>query len=182
MTQNPITNLLDEHVIIMEKLKPLRDAVDALAARGDAALAETLPVFNRIGKLMAGQLDLHRRKEDDVFFPAIERIIGEHTGPTVVMRREHQDIHAQGVLLRETLRELNEEQHPAIEAGAERLRSLVAAGGSAEALRKTGEEIIYLLDAHFGKEEEVLFPMARDLLDQEALAQIAEQFAELEAE
>ncbi len=49
MTQNPITNLLDEHVIIMEKLKPLRDAVDALAARGDAALAETLPVLTASG-------------------------------------------------------------------------------------------------------------------------------------
>lgn len=175
MTRNPIEHLLEEHTSIMRQVAALRHAVQKLAARGEAALAETLPVFDQIGKMMATELDLHRRKEDEVFFPAIEAVIGKD-GPTQVMREEHRDIHAQGVLLRETLRELNEEQHPAIEAGAERLRALVSSGGSAAALQRTGEEIIYLLDAHFGKEEDILFPMARDLLDPETLDKIAVQF------
>ena len=179
MTKNPIDQLLEEHVLIMEQIALLRRAVKALSAKGDKALAETLPTFNQIGQMMATQLDLHRRKEDEVFFPAIETVIGA-PGPTGVMRQEHRDIHAQGVLLRETLRELNEEQHPAIEAEAEKLRSLVSIGGSADSLRKTGEEIIYLLDLHFGKEEEILFPMARNLLDEESLGRIAEQFEAME--
>jgi len=179
MTKDPIEHLLQEHVLIMEQIASLRRAVTALSTNGDMALAETLPVFNQIGQMMATQLDLHRRKEDEVFFPAIEAVIGT-PGATGVMRQEHRDIHAQGVLLRETLRELNEVQHPAIEAEAEKLRSLVSDGGSADSLRKTGEEIIYLLDIHFGKEEEILFPMARDLLDTDSLGRIAEQFEAME--
>jgi regulator of cell morphogenesis and NO signaling len=179
MTKNPIDELLEEHVLIMSQIDSLRDAVKTLAIRGDRTVTELLPIFAKIGQMMATQLDLHRRKEDDVLFPAIEAIIG-NLGPTGVMRVEHRDIHAQGVLLRETLRELHEEQHPLIEAEADKLRSLISSGGSAKSLRKTGEEIIYLLDLHFGKEEEILFPMARNLLDSDSLNRISEQFAELE--
>jgi regulator of cell morphogenesis and NO signaling len=184
MTQDPIQELLDEHVVIMAQIEDLRTAVQALANRGESALADTLPIFDRIGRMMATQLDLHRRKEDDVLFPALEAIFGQEGTPTSVMRQEHQDIHKQGVLLRETLHELNEVQHPAIEAGAVRLRALVENGmvdgkATAEALRVSGEEIIDLLDMHFAKEEDVLFPMAYRLLDSEAMVEISAQYRHL---
>jgi hemerythrin-like domain-containing protein len=181
MTNDPIQILLDEHKIIMEQIADLRKAVKALEMSGEEVLAETLPILTRVGEMMATKLDLHRRKEDDVLFPAVEEIIGKDDTPTVVMRQEHKDIHAQGKLLRETLRELHEEQHPAIEAGRERLQSLVADGTNAEALRQTGETIIQLLDSHFKKEEEVLFPMVPDLLDKHTLAEIAAWFTQLES-
>lgn len=181
MKQNPIEHLLEEHKVIMAQVADLREAVEALEARGEEALPETLPVFTRIGQMMATQLDLHRRKEDDVFFPAMEAIIGRE-GPTEVMRQEHKDIHAQGVLLRETLHELNEVQHPAIEAGGAQLRELAAQGGSAQALQSTSQEIIHLLDIHFGKEEEILFPMARQMLEPEMLEEIAAEFDRLQSE
>jgi regulator of cell morphogenesis and NO signaling len=179
MRENPIDQLLQEHIVIMEQIASLRRAVDVLTTEGDKGLAEALPIFNQIGQMMATRLDLHRRKEDDVFFPAVETAIGT-LDSIEVMRQEHRDIHAQGVLLRETLRELNEEQHPAIEAEAERLRSLVVKGDDVESLLKTGEEIVYLLDIHFKKEEEILFPMARELLDAESLGKIADQFEIME--
>ena len=179
MNKDPITHLLQEHKAIMAQVDDLREAVEQLTRHGESALPKTLPVFHQISQMMAGQLDLHRRKEDDVFFPAVEAFIGMH-GPTDVMRQEHRDIHAQGVLLRETLRELNKEQHPAIEAGAEKLRELVANGSNAEALRRTGEEIIYLLDAHFAKEENILFPIVRELLDATVLNDISRQFEAME--
>ena len=165
---NPIEHLLYEHVEIMDQMTDLRAAARDLAARGDAALPETLPVLRRIGHLMETQLALHAKKEDEALFPAIEAALGGDS-PTIPMRQEHKDIHAQGEWMRQTLRELNEVQHPAIEAGGTRLRSLAAEGGSAESLRATAEEILDLLDAHFSKEEQMLFPMAENLLDEETL-------------
>lgn len=179
MTNDPIKELLQEHKTIMAQIADLRTAVKELASQGEAALAANLPIFDQIGQMMATELDLHRRKEDDVLFPVLEAIIGSHAGPTAVMRQEHRDIHQQGQLLRQTLHELNEVQHPAIEAGAEKLRRLTANGGNAAALQATGEEIIHLLDMHFQKEEAILFPMAYQILEPESLQQIAAQFEQL---
>ena len=169
---NPIKRLLHEHVDIMAQIADLRAAAHDLAARGEAALPETLPVLRRIGHMMETQLARHAQKEDEALFPALESVLGTEGSPTTVMRIEHTDIHAQGELLRRTLRELNEDEHPALEAGGERLRSLPVQGVSAAALRSTAEEIIALLDAHFGKEEHILFPMAASILDERALAQV----------
>ena len=172
MLVNPIEHLLQEHRDIMAQVADLRAAVRDLEARGDAALPDALPVMRRIGHMMETQLALHARKEDEALFPAIEAIIGVEGGPTTVMRLEHKDIHAQGELLRQTLRQLNEVEHPAIEAGGDKLRSLAARGGSAESLRATAAEIIELLDMHFGKEEQILFPMSEQILDDETLAEV----------
>ena len=169
---SPIEHLLGEHRDIMAQIADLRTAVRDLEVRGDAALPDALPVMSRIGRMMETQLALHARKEDEALFPAIEAIIGVEGGPTSVMRREHKDIHAHGELLRDTLHQLNEVEHPAIEAGGDRLRSLAAGGGSAESLRATAAEIVELLDMHFGKEEQILFPMTEQMLDDETLGEI----------
>jgi hemerythrin-like domain-containing protein len=169
---NPIEHLLEEHKAIMAQVAELRKAAADLKARGEAALPEALPVLGRVGYMMETELARHAKKEDEALFPAIEAIIGAQGGPTYVMRREHETIHGQGELLRQTLRELNEVEHPKIEAGREKLKQLVASGSSAEALRENVEEIIRLLDMHFGKEEQILFPMAENMLDDEAMEEV----------
>lgn len=176
---NPIDHLLQEHRDIMAQLADLRQAAADLAACGPAALPAALPVFTRIGRMMETQLARHARKEDEALFPAVEAVLGAADGPTGVMREEHRAIHAQGELLRRTLHELNDVEHPQIEAGAARLTALGAAGGSAASLRATAEEVLRLLDLHFAKEEEVLFPMTRQLLDEAALARVGDQMEAL---
>lgn len=166
---NPIEHLLDEHRVIMVQIADLRQAVTDLSARGEAALPGALPVFRRIGRMMETQLARHARKEDEALFPALEAIIGVEDGPTAVMRREHKSIHGRGELLRRTLHELNEVEHPLIVAGGETMRSLTASGGTADSLRANAQEIIELLDMHFLKEEQILFPMAQNVLDSSAL-------------
>lgn len=178
--RDPIDQLLEEHRVIMMQIDDLRAAADELAAHGDEALSNALPVFERVGKMMATQLDLHRHKEDDALFPALEAIFGVDDAPTTVMREEHKAIHAQGALLRQTLHELNEVEHPQIEANADRLRGLAANGGGAASLQSTAEEIIRLLDMHFGKEEDVVFPMAREMLNTNDLQRVAARMAELQ--
>lgn len=175
---NPIQHLLAEHGEIMADVDRLRAAARALAERGEAALAESLPVLLRFGDMMHGILARHALKEDEALFPAMEAVFGAEGTPTVVMRREHQAIHAQGELLRRTLHELNQVEHPAIEAGGARLRALTAAG-DATALAATAGEIIQLTDAHFGKEEQILFPMAENILDSEAMQAVGDKMEKI---
>jgi iron-sulfur cluster repair protein YtfE (RIC family) len=177
-----IQYLLNDHRLIMAQVADLRRAAQDLAARGEAAVPQARPVLERIGRMMETELALHARKEDDCFFPALEAIFGAEGTPTAVMRQEHKDIHAQGQLLRQTLHELNEVEHPAIEAGGAQLRALAAQGASAASLLDVSEEIIRLLDMHFGKEEQVLFPMAESLLDEAQRAQCGAAMERLELE
>lgn len=181
MTSDPIQHLLDEHVRLLARFAELETAVAHLETEGEAALPRALPIFTRVGRMMATQLDRHRRKEDDVLFPAVEAMIGQE-GPTAVMRAEHQDIHAYSRTFRRTLQELNEVEHPQLEAGGERLRQLAAQGANAAALCATGREILALVRPHFEKEEQILFPMAGELLPDEALVAVYNGMMAIEAE
>jgi iron-sulfur cluster repair protein YtfE (RIC family) len=178
---DPIDQLLVEHREIMAEITTLRRAVAELRDRGDAALTDALPALRSVGRMMATRLLQHARKEDEALFPALERAFGTSEGPTAVMRQEHRAIHDRAGLFRETLRELNEVEHPAIVAGGATLRTLAERGGSAAALAETGEEIVDLLDLHFGKEEDILFPMARTMLSQDAMAEVGRRMGEIEA-
>ena len=151
---NPIEHLLEEHRDIMAQVADLRTAVNDLAARGEAALPEALPVLQRIAQLTETQLARHARKEDEALFPALETVIGLGNGPLGVMRVEHDDIHAQAALL----------------------RSLLLSGSEAASFRACAEELIALLDMHFEKEEQILFPMIEQMLDADALAEVGRKF------
>jgi len=180
--RNPIDHLLDDHRIIMAKIESLRVAIEALRNGGDTALAGARPMLEEVGHMMATTLHRHARKEDEALFPALEAIFGTSGTPTAVMREEHRAIHSRAELFRRTLHELNEVEHPKIVAGGAMLRGLAAGGADAAALRQTAEEIVSLLDLHFGKEEDILFPMAREMLSAEDLATIATRIEAIAAE
>jgi hemerythrin-like domain-containing protein len=180
--RDAIEHLLEEHRAIMAWVGDLRRAADDLRRSGDAALPGALPVLNDVGRMMATTLEHHARKEDEALFPEIEKVFGAEGGPTPVMRAEHRDIHAGAELFRRTLRELNEVEHPAIEAGGARLRALSSGGAGAAELCRVAEEIVALIETHFAREEDILFPMAREILSREALVEAARRIEAMTAE
>jgi len=181
MTGDPIQRLLDEHEDLMSRFEPLRDAVQRLGEQGSAALADVLPALREASRVMTTDLLAHARREDEVLFEAVEAALGGAFGPTAVMREEHREIHGNVDVFRETLRELNEVEHPAISSAATRLGAQLASGAPADALRATGAELLAMLDAHFGKEEDILFPIARAQLSREQLAEVARRMDALDA-
>ena len=178
---DPIERLLAEHRAIMGRVDDLRTAVAELARRGDAALPDAMPALEAAGRMMATDLPAHARREDEALFPALEAALGEGATPAAVMREEHRAIHDRADLFRRTLHELDDVEHPAIAALGRTLRDLAAQGGGAEALRRAAEAVIELLDAHFAKEEQILFPMAREVLAPDELARVAESMEALGA-
>lgn len=180
--RDPIESLLEEHREIMARLMPLRAAIRDLRARGTGALAEALPALREAGHMMETRLHRHARQEDEALFPAIERALGTIGGPTAVMREEHRAIHERALRFRETVRELHEVEHPAIESGGERLRALAGGGGDPGTLADAAEMVTLLLDLHFAKEEDILFPMAREVLPEEELRRVAAGMASIAEE
>jgi hemerythrin-like domain-containing protein len=175
---NGIDHLLHEHRLIRPEIEALRRAAAELAARGDAALADAVPVLIDFGKFMETTLALHAQKEDDALFPAVEEVLGADSGPTPVMRAEHVEIHSRGADFRATLAEV-EVDHPIIEEKGAELRNLDPDGGEAAQLRTLAEEIADLIDAHFDKEEQILFPMCLQLLGPEVLDAVGRQMEEM---
>ena len=182
MSPDPIDRLLEEHRAIMREVAKLRRAMIAMDADGAPALPRVLTDVREAVSWLGVELLGHARREDDGLFPALERELGDPAGPIEVMRTEHRTIHVHAERLRSTLRELNDVQHPALVRAEARLEDLAAAGDDVQALRATAREMIALLDDHFMKEEEILFPMARDVLSREALDRVARRMEELDAE
>lgn len=100
---------------------------------------------------LAAGLATHARIEDDLLFVALEAELGPNGGPLAVMRAEHAEV----------------------EATLERLTQ-VEDVQEAEAL---AGRLVTVAREHFEKEEQVLFPMAEQLLGEEALRSLGEQWA-----
>ena len=98
----------------------------------------------------AARLLLHARLEDELLFGYLEPQLG-HSGPIEVMRSEHVEIEAL-------------------------LADLCAAPDSRTA-RAPATALVRLAREHFAKEEQVLFPMAEQLLGQDVLAELGERYA-----
>jgi len=102
------------------------------------------------GCLAAG-LATHARIEDDLLFVALEGPLGPNGGPLAVMREEHAEV--EGTLERLT-----------------RVDDVQEADALASHLASVARE-------HFAKEEQVLFPMAEQLLGEQVLRDLGEQWA-----
>lgn len=181
MPQDPIDRLLAEHADLMSRLEPLRRMVRE-QSQGEPSAAGAAPaVLRDAARLLNHDLIAHARREDEVFFPAVEAVMGESFGPTAVMRSEHVEIHAGAQQFRATLHELQDVQHPAIVAGGAKLAEVLEGGASATELLAMARQLLELIDDHFAKEEQVLFPMSRQFLDAAQLRGVAEKMDLLDA-
>lgn len=110
-------------------------AIAALFGRTEELLDSTtsLDAARAAVECLAAVLSSHAKLEDDLLFPSLESHL-PHQGPLGVMRREHEQIE---MVLEDAL-------------NAQDLAGLVDAV----------HEVIELARSHFGKEENVLFPMA----------------------
>ena len=109
-------------------------AAESAAQEGDQARCEML-----FGRLDLG-MERHFRIEEEGFFPQVDQRMGlMGGGPVAVMRNEHQQI--RGLLRR---------------------MSGALAGGNLEEFLAASDTMIYLMEQHNMKEEQMLYPMADD--------------------
>jgi hemerythrin-like domain-containing protein len=100
---------------------------------------------------LAAGLGTHARIEDDLLFVALEEELGPNGGPLAVMRAEHAEVE-------ETLERLTRVE-------------------DVDEAEELAARLVTVARGHFEKEEQVLFPMAEQLLGEEALRALGEQWA-----
>lgn len=94
--------------------------------------------------LLAAALEEHADIEDEILFPALEPHLGRQAGPLAVMDLEHEEI-----------------------------RSLLSQMATAlDDISPLVSQFIATARHHFAKEDQVLFPMAEQLLSQERLEEL----------
>jgi iron-sulfur cluster repair protein YtfE (RIC family) len=86
-------------------------------------------------------LESHMRIEEDVLFPAFEQATGMTSGPTAVMRQEHQQM-----------------------LGALDNMSEACVNGDAKRFESIATSFLHVLNMHSMKEEQVLYPMCDRVL------------------
>jgi hemerythrin-like domain-containing protein len=99
---------------------------------------------------LAAGLAAHAHLEDELLFVPLEGPLGPNGGPLAVMRMEHEEV--EGTL--ERLAQVEDIQDA----------------------DKLAAHLLTVAHEHFEKEEEVLFPMAVELLGEEELRSLGEQW------
>lgn len=154
-SDHPIDALVHEHTTILAVLDAAEHEVLRIEDGGEIRDS----FWRGYLEFLANYADrCHHAKEEDVLFRELERRgMSREAGPTACMRHEHDEMRL----------------------GRNRMAELLTsddAGALCSAVRGS----IAALRAHIEKENDVLFPMARDLLDDAAVQQIRRGFGEIE--
>ncbi len=147
---DPIQELMDEHRIIEKVLTALEAA---------AAQEVSLEFYERAVDFIANFADkCHHGKEEERLFPVLEeKGIPRQSGPIGCMCDEHQ-----------------------IGRGHVRSMRELISTGDLPGLRRESLEYVALLRSHIQKEDNVLFPMGRNVLSEGDLESLRARFDEVE--
>lgn len=154
--RDPLSVLMAEHAVILGVLDSMeRECLDL--AEGKPL---RLPFWRRALLFHADYADgIHHDREEKLLFPALEQAGPLANGPTAMLRQEHE----RGRAWRQRL--------ASAVAMADGLRVQAASAGFIDFQRQ-----------HIQKENQILFPLARQLLGPVTMAELQTAFAALDAE
>lgn len=135
--------LLGEHGTLKALLEHLETTIQT---------TESLEHIQSLSSLLASALESHASIENEILFPALEKVLGRD-GPLEVMHHEHDEI-------------------------AATFRSVLTCDDVARA-RSLVRHVLQVAREHFEKEEVVLFPMAERALDGAALDRLGNEWAQV---
>jgi len=154
----PLARLRHEHGPLREQMNAFaREAAGIGRDGGVADWSGRLAELKRKIDAFVGELDPHSEREEGVLFPLMAKYIGRETGPIAVMEYEHD-------LAKSNLQKFRE--------AVEGLEGTVDAERAME-IAALAIRVHSVLTEHFMKEENVLFPMAENLLNAAEKAELA---------
>ena len=147
-----LQQLKEEHSFLREKLDELLEGGQSLEKQ--QVQEENVTEFVQKVRTFFNELETHSKKEETVLFPMMETYLGKDGGPIAVMEYEHEQA-------RKTLQLFMDESKNHLSAqDNDTIRTVLSYAIQAYSL----------LSVHFMKEENVLFPMADQMLSEEEKA------------
>jgi hemerythrin-like domain-containing protein len=159
----PTEILMDEHRLIVKVLDCLEEAADRLDG-GDDVSPE---FFLDAAEFVAGFADrCHHGKEEDILFVAMTAMdMPQDAGPVAVMLQEHDEGRAYTAGFR---------------SAAEQVKS-GDTSAAADIVRNV-YDYVNLLREHINKEDNVLFPMADQIIPADSMQKVSEEFRKVVAD
>lgn len=153
----PTDILMQEHRLILSVLDSLEEAADRLENGQDV----DADFFIDAAEFVSGFADkCHHGKEEDILFVAMTAMdMPQDSGPVAVMLAEH---------------DAGRQYTAAFRSAAEQLKAGDTAA-AADVVRNV-YDYVNLLREHIVKEDNVLFPMAEQIIPADKMAQVSEEF------
>lgn len=158
---SPTENLMHEHEVIKRALKILQVSDERLAAGDD----RVVPIYPKLVDFIRNFADeCHHGKEEKLLFAKLEaRGLPTQAGPVGVMLVEHDQGRGYVRGMAEAVRRYDEGDRAALED-----------------LRRNAEGYANLLNQHIAKEDQILYPMANDILSDDDQEELEAGFDEVE--
>ncbi len=122
-----------------------RECDDYFSTMENAVSAEEWEAAERAWMAFRGNILNHFASEEETLFPAFEEVTGNRQGPTEVMRMEHEQMRS----LLDELKQAMENRH-------------------AEQVLGIADTLMMVIQQHNMKEEQILYPMIDNALQQPA--------------
>lgn len=151
-----IQQLLDEHAPLRQQMEELAQAGNRLLSMDDAAWENEIGQLLQMETKFKEELEAHSEKEEQGIFPLLGKHIGTEFGPIAVMEFEH----------REAKRLLGMFEELALRITPELTKSQTTTVVSPLI------QACQILFDHFVKEENILFPMAENVLNEQEKAEL----------
>ncbi len=179
-----LVDLMDEHEVVHGMAERAIEAIGEATGGGAAERDAALEVLRDLDAYLLEDMVIHIAKEEDVLFPALQGFAADLDKVVVEMVEQHDEVRAKCAAIEVAMRALDA-AHEEVEA---------AKGGFSEALERvdgvlSDEDLARLLDAvkrldwilqgHFGDEEDDLFVPAIALLSDETWASLHERARKL---
>ena len=177
----PIAGLMREHILTHELVTDTREALEAaMGAPDDAEVgARATELMRDLAAFVAEDLVLHIAKEEDVLFPALRGFAADIDKVVDEMVEQHDEIRFRKEMVERAVAHMDE-THDEVRDAAGAVAS-AAQGASLEDMHDAVKRLDWILQGHFGDEEDDLFPPALELLSAETFAELARQVEAMEA-
>lgn len=148
-------HMLDTLIVEHEKIKEFLTEIEALnfLIQKLSSYEEDPELFEKMVQLATSLLDAenHHKREEDILFPELEK--RNITGPTRIMRMEHDDLRAKKKMLKETAQKASTMDFTECKSK----------------LDDVAKHIVFELRDHIYKENYILYPTAIDAIKENSL-------------
>ena len=181
----PLAGLMRDHLEVHGLVTEAREALEAALADSSAA-ARAIEALRDLAAYLTEDMVIHIAKEEDVLFPALRGFATDFDQVVDEMVEQHDEVRLRKANIERALAAMDEShaeveaEMAGISATAARADGDLASAETMAALLDAVKRLDWILQGHFGDEEDDLFPPALELLSAETFAELARQAKSLE--